>query len=70
MTTLTIARHSDISQPLNEQHSNEQLKAKSHFLRGTIKEGLHDANTGGISHDDGLLTKFHGIYQQDDRDTR
>ena len=70
MTILTIDRQSDISQPHIEQHSNEQLKAKSHFLRGTIREGLNDSNTGSISHDDGLLTKFHGIYQQDDRDTR
>lgn len=49
---------------------NEHLKEASHFLRGTILEGLADVSTGAISDDDTQLTKFHGIYQQDDRDVR
>ena len=48
----------------------EQLKADSRFLRGTIKEGLADPLTGSISEDDNKLLKFHGSYQQDDRDLR
>ncbi len=49
---------------------NEDLKENSNYLRGTILEGLADVSTGAISADDGQLTKFHGIYQQDDRDVR
>ncbi len=49
---------------------NETIKENSRFLRGTIAEGLRDAVTGGLSEDDQQLTKFHGIYQQDDRDLR
>ncbi len=49
---------------------NETIKENSNFLRGTILEGLADVSTGALSDDDGQLTKFHGIYQQDDRDVR
>ena len=49
---------------------NETIKAESRLLRGTIAEGLADAVTGAIAEDDTQLTKFHGIYQQDDRDLR
>lgn len=49
---------------------NEHIKAGSNFLRGTIAEGLLDQLTGGLAEDDQQLTKFHGIYQQDDRDLR
>ncbi|HMP72136.1 MAG TPA: assimilatory sulfite reductase (NADPH) hemoprotein subunit [Kiritimatiellia bacterium] len=48
----------------------ERIKDKSRFLRGTITEGLADPVTGAISESDGILTKFHGTYQQDDRDLR
>lgn len=48
----------------------EQLKEDSNFLRGTIAEGLEDPITGAISDDDNKLLKFHGSYQQDDRDVR
>ncbi|MBC7201970.1 MAG: NADPH-dependent assimilatory sulfite reductase hemoprotein subunit [Pusillimonas sp.] len=48
----------------------EQLKANSRFLRGTIQEGLADPLTGAISEDDNKLLKFHGSYQQDERDLR
>jgi len=50
--------------------ANEGIKDVSNYLRGTILDGLADANTGSISKDDQQLTKFHGIYQQDDRDIR
>ncbi|NYT44500.1 assimilatory sulfite reductase (NADPH) hemoprotein subunit [Alcaligenaceae bacterium] len=48
----------------------EDIKAASRHLRGTIEEGLNDSVTGAISDDDNKLLKFHGSYQQDDRDIR
>lgn len=50
--------------------TNEDMKINSNFLRGTIAEGLADETTGAISASDQQLTKFHGIYMQDDRDIR
>ncbi|KAH7926436.1 sulphite reductase hemo protein, beta subunit [Leucogyrophana mollusca] len=50
--------------------TNEHIKAASGFLRGTIAEGLEDTSTGALAASDTQLTKFHGIYQQDDRDIR
>src|SRR5918994_2983826 len=47
----------------------EAAKREGRRLRGTIAEQLHD----GGSHfegDDVTLLKFHGTYQQDDRDAR
>lgn len=48
----------------------ERVKADSRFLRGTLVQGLADPTTGAISEDDNKLLKFHGSYQQDDRDLR
>ncbi|MFC7393978.1 assimilatory sulfite reductase (NADPH) hemoprotein subunit [Scopulibacillus cellulosilyticus] len=48
----------------------ERIKRESNFLRGTIAEGLKDQLTGALSDDDNKLLKFHGSYQQDDRDLR
>ncbi len=53
--------------PLNP---NEGIKAASHLLRGTIAQDLADMTTGAISEANGQLTKFHGLYLQDDRDQR
>jgi sulfite reductase (NADPH) hemoprotein beta-component len=50
--------------------TNEHIKAASQYLRGTISEGLTDTTTGALAASDTQLTKFHGIYQQDDRDIR
>lgn len=50
--------------------TNEDIKLESHYLRGTIAEGLEDNSTGAISASDQQLTKFHGTYMQDDRDLR
>lgn len=50
--------------------SFETIKQQSRYLRGGIAEGLADPVTGAISEDDGKLIKFHGTYQQDDRDLR
>jgi len=49
---------------------NERIKRESNYLRGTIADGLKDPITGAISPDDTQLLKFHGSYQQDDRDVR
>ena len=49
--------------------SVEEIKSESHALRGTIEETL----LGGQSHfsdEEYQLLKFHGTYQQDDRDQR
>ncbi len=48
----------------------ERIKAASRLLRGTLAETLVDPVTGAISEADNKLLKFHGSYQQDDRDLR
>jgi len=48
--------------------SFEVVKENSNYLRGTIQESLNDPLTGAIRADDQLLIKFHGTYQQQDRD--
>lgn len=50
--------------------ANEGIKIASNHLRGTIAQDLVDASTGAISDDNNQLTKFHGLYLQDDRDLR
>ncbi len=49
---------------------NERLKSKSSLLRGTISDDLTDNLTGGFNGDNFQLIRFHGMYQQDDRDIR
>lgn len=48
----------------------ERLKKESNYLRGTITEDLQNGLTGGFTGDNFLLIRFHGMYQQDDRDIR
>lgn len=48
----------------------ERIKTSSDALRGTLKESLTDDFTGSLREDDQSLIKFHGMYQQDDRDRR
>ncbi|WNG28058.1 assimilatory sulfite reductase (NADPH) hemoprotein subunit [Cystobacter fuscus] len=55
------------SAPLSEV---EHIKARSRHLRGTLAESLADPLTGAIASADTQLIKFHGSYQQDDRDIR
>lgn len=50
--------------------AEEKLKEESRYLRGTIEESLADPVTGAVTADDAKLLKFHGTYQQDDRDLR
>lgn len=49
---------------------NESLKAANPTLAGTIAQTLANANADHFSEDDGQFLKFHGSYQQDDRDLR
>jgi sulfite reductase (NADPH) hemoprotein beta-component len=55
---------------MTEQSPVEKIKRESRALRGTLAESLLDAHTGAIRDDDQVLIKFHGSYQQDDRDIR
>jgi sulfite reductase (NADPH) hemoprotein beta-component len=48
----------------------ERIKQDSDALRGTLAEGLEGELSGAVSDDDQSLVKFHGMYQQDDRDRR
>ena len=56
---------SNINQPLSEV---EIIKENSNYLRGTLKESLANEITGAIAPSDTNLIKFHGSYQQFDRD--
>jgi sulfite reductase (NADPH) hemoprotein beta-component len=68
---LAVDRSRDVSQPLDRLGPDERMKDASDYLRGTISTGLLDRITGAMpSADDVKLMKFHGIYQQDDRDLR
>jgi sulfite reductase (ferredoxin) len=54
---------------LEDLSRNESIKAHSNHLRGLIKEELVE-DTPAFGDDSEQLLKFHGIYQQDDRDRR
>jgi sulfite reductase (NADPH) hemoprotein beta-component len=49
---------------------NEEIKAAIPTLAGTIAATLTDVTTDHFSEDDNQFLKFHGSYQQDDRDLR
>lgn len=49
---------------------NEQLKHADPTLGGTIAQTLADPAADRFSEDDEQFIKFHGLYQQDDRDLR
>ena len=55
---------------MTEQSPVERIKRASRLLRGTLVESLADPLTGAIREDDTTLIKFHGSYQQDNRDNR
>jgi sulfite reductase (NADPH) hemoprotein beta-component len=54
----------------NKKSAIENIKEASDSLRGTIRQSLTDEITGAIREDDQAVIKFHGMYQQDDRDRR
>src|SRR4026209_1094782 len=49
---------------------NEGLKEAKPLLTGTIVETLADPALDSFTKDDYEFLKFHGIYQQEDRDKR
>lgn len=49
---------------------NEELKVGTPTLVGTIAQTLADSTKDSFTHDDYEFLKFHGVYQQDDRDKR
>lgn len=51
-------------------HSVEDIKRQSGRLRGTLLASLADPLTGALAEADQTLIKYHGSYQQDDRDLR
>ncbi|HET6912486.1 MAG TPA: assimilatory sulfite reductase (NADPH) hemoprotein subunit [Rhodanobacteraceae bacterium] len=55
---------------MSAHSSVETIKRGSEGLRGTLRESLADPVTGALRDDDAQLLKFHGGYQQDDRDLR
>jgi sulfite reductase (NADPH) hemoprotein beta-component len=55
--------------PIKLTH-NEVIKDAIPTLAGTIAATLADAGTDHFSEDDNQFLKFHGSYQQDDRDMR
>ncbi len=59
-----------LGEELGPLSDNERLKRESNFLRGTIEQDLADPVTGGFTADNFQLIRFHGMYQQDDRDIR
>ena len=52
----------------NQLSDVERIKYDSNYLRGTLVESLNNPLTGALATDDQQLSKFHGIYQQHDRD--
>ena len=54
----------------NIVNENEVIKLGSNYLRGTLEKSINDDFTGALSPEDVHISKFHGFYQQDDRDIR
>lgn len=48
----------------------EKIKKDSRGLRGSLQKSLTNNVTGALASDDQMIVKFHGSYQQDDRDSR
>ncbi|KAF0285766.1 NADPH-dependent assimilatory sulfite reductase hemoprotein subunit [Spiribacter sp. 1M153] len=48
----------------------EKIKAQSRGLRGRLVASLENDTTGAVHPEDTAITKFHGIYQQDNRESR
>jgi sulfite reductase (NADPH) hemoprotein beta-component len=58
------------SQHIMTTHSVEDIKSESRRLRGSLLDSLADPVTGALRESDQTLIKYHGSYQQDDRDIR
>lgn len=48
----------------------EHIKDRSDYLRGNLVEDFQNPITAAVTEDNVQLVKFHGFYQQDDRDVR
>ncbi|MEY4385043.1 MAG: hypothetical protein RLY20_326 [Verrucomicrobiota bacterium] len=59
-----------MSEPTAKLTHNEEIKHACPSLAGTIAPTLADASLDHFSEDDNQFLKFHGTYQQDDRDLR
>src|ERR1022692_4519337 len=59
----------EIAEPAKLTH-NEEIKAAIPTLAGTIAATIADPAADHFSEDDNQFLKFHGSYQQDDRDLR
>src|SRR6266542_28018 len=56
--------------PVPKLTRNENLKSNHTTLAGTIAQTLANAELDHFTEDDYEFLKFHGVYQQDDRDKR
>src|SRR6266480_1364724 len=56
--------------PASKVTRNEGLKSSHPALGGTIAQTLADPSVDHFTEDDYEFLKFHGVYQQDDRDKR
>lgn len=56
--------------PIMSKASVEDIKLASNDLRGQIAEQFADTSLSHVPDDSNILLKFHGSYQQDDRDQR
>ena len=59
-----------INQKPGELTHNEEIKEAIPTLAGTIAATCANAGTDHFTGDDSQFLKFHGVYQQDDRDLR
>lgn len=62
--------NSILKAPVGAPSDVEEIKERSNYLRGTLKEVMLDRLSAGIPDDDNRLMKHHGSYLQDDRDLR
>lgn len=59
-----------VSESAGKPTANEVLKENDPTLSGTIAQTLANAQIDRFTDDDNQFLKFHGIYQEDDRDLR
>ena len=67
---MTALMPEELEEELNKRVEVERIKDASNYLRGTLVSSLQDPLTDALAEDDTQLSKYHGIYQQDDRDLR
>src|SRR5690349_10290586 len=69
VTSYLICSLMSVEAPVKLTH-NEDIKAAIPTVAGTIAASMANAAEDHFSHDDYEFLKFHGCYQQDDRDLR